>query len=167
MSKKIILDHQQIIRKIDRLAFQLYENYYREKQLILAGVSERGYLLTREVGKRLSEISPLGLTYIEVFIDKQNPLSTQVKTSVELSVCRNLPVVMIDDVLNSGKTLLYALRPFLSEDLKSLSTLVLIDRNHRSFPVKADFVGMSLATTLSESISVDLSPGNYSAYLEY
>ena len=160
-----ILDHNAIQHKIKRIAFQIYESNSFEDEVILAGISENGYVFAQRLAETLKNISPLKTTLCKVTMDKKNPLGT-VTTSLNTSQYKNKSIVLIDDVLNSGTTLIYGVKHFLDVPLKRFKTAVLINRNHKKYPVKADFKGISLSTSLNESIKVVFEKGNDSAILE-
>ncbi len=164
MSKSIILTNEEIKHKIRRIAFQIYESNSKNKELIIAGISENGFVLAQQLKKVLDEISELDTTLCEVVVDKDNPL-TEVTTSLDVSSYKNKSLVLVDDVLNSGTTLMYAIKHFLEVPLKQFKTAVLVNRNHKKYPVKADFKGISLSTSLQEHVTVEFSKNEASAYL--
>lgn len=153
-TETLILDHEQIQHKIKRIAYQIYENNIDEKEIILAGIAKNGYILSQRLQASLQEISPLKVELCEVKIDKKNPLAP-ISTSLTSEEYRNKSIILVDDVLNSGSTLIYGVRHFLEVPLKLFKTAVLVDRNHKKFPVKADFKGISLSTSLSETVQVE------------
>lgn len=155
----IILDSEQIKNKIRRIAFQIYESNVDETRLILAGITKSGYHFARELKKVLEEISDLEILLCEVTVDKKNPLNP-VNTSLDPSEYTNRSVVLTDDVLNSGATLIYGVKHFLDVPLKRFNTAVLVDRSHKKYPVKADFKGISLSTSLHERVEVHFAEGN-------
>jgi pyrimidine operon attenuation protein/uracil phosphoribosyltransferase len=162
-----ILNSNQIRQKIDRIAYQIYENNFREKEIIIEGIASRGYLLAQRLAEKLGEITKIKITLAEITVNKENPLEEEVKLSIKPQKFSGKVVIVVDDVLNSGKTLIYGLTPFLMLPVKRLTTVVLVDRNHNRFPIKADFVGVSLATTLQEHISVELTKrGKEAVYLK-
>lgn len=154
----IILDNQQIEHKIKRIAYQIYESNVDETELILAGISSSGFLFARRLKAVLEEISDLNIQLCEVKIDKKNPFR-EVKTSLKSSEYINKSIVLTDDVLNSGTTLIYGVKHFLEVPLKQFKTAVLVDRSHKKFPVKADYKGISLSTSLNEMVQVHFSKG--------
>ncbi len=160
----IILDHNQINQKLKRIAYQIYESNSNETEIVLAGIASRGYDLALLLKKMLEEISPLEVILCEVKIDKKEPLN-QIETSITDKEYTNKSVVLIDDVLNSGTTLIYGVKHFLNVPLKKFKTAVLVNRNHKKFPVKADFKGISLSTSLNELVKVDLNENSFKAYL--
>ncbi len=166
MGKTLILNNKQIEQKINRIAYQIYENNYDEKEIIIAGIAFNGYLLSKRVANVLQTISPIKTTLIEIVINKENPLAAEIKISLTDKELKNKVIVLVDDVLNSGKTLIFGAKPFLISSVKRITTAVLVDRGHNRYPIKADFVGLSLSTTLKEHITVELNKkGNDAVYL--
>lgn len=164
MSQNTILNHQEIEHKIKRIAYQIYETFVDEDEIIIAGISNNGYILAEKINLVLQSISDLRITLCEVKIDKSNP-SKEITTSVAPDSYKNKGIVLVDDVLNSGTTLIYGVKHFLNVPLKKFKTAVLVDRNHKKFPVKADFKGISLSTSSKEHVHVVFEEsGNY-AYL--
>lgn len=160
-----ILDHTAIEHKIKRIAFQIYESNVNEEEIILAGIANNGYKFAERLADVLSEISPIKTTLCKVTMDKKNPLGT-VETSMSQEEYKDKSVILIDDVLNSGTTLVYGVKHFLNVPLKRFKTAVLVNRNHKKYPVKADFKGISLSTSLNESVKVTFRKGNDTAVLE-
>ena len=140
---------------IERIAYQIYESNSEEKVIFIVGIGEKGKVLSSLIGKSLSSISKIKVELITLYIDKKNPLN-KINSDKPLNVLKNNSVVVVDDVLNTGKTLIYAVSYFLQAPVKSIKTAVMVNRNHKKFPIKADFKGISLATTINEHISVVL-----------
>ena len=163
--KSKILDVQGIDQKIKRLAWQVYEKNLAEKEIIVVGISERGLMLAKQLAVHIQEISKIKTKLAHLELDKDNPYNKKVALNLEIKEYTNKVVVLVDDVLNSGKTLMYAAKHFLTTPLKRLAIVVLVDRNHNRYPVKADYVGLSLATTLQEYINVELKGANKGVYL--
>lgn len=149
----LILDQKQIKHKIRRIAYQIYESNIDEKEIIIAGIAKNGFILAEKLEKELNDISPIKTSLCKVEIDKKNPLG-EIKTSLSAEEYTNKSIILVDDVLNSGTTLIYGVRHFLEVPLKQFKTAVLVDRNHKKYPVKADFKGISLSTSLSETVKV-------------
>jgi pyrimidine operon attenuation protein/uracil phosphoribosyltransferase len=147
----LILDQIIIEKKLRRMAYEILENNADESELILAGVRESGTVIAKNIQQILQEISSFKTSLITLTLDKKFP--TTVSLSSEIAVDDKV-VIVIDDVANSGKTLLYALKPFLAFHPKKIQTLILVERTHKAFPVKPDYVGLSVATTLQEHIYV-------------
>lgn len=163
--KNTILNHQEIQHKIKRIAYQIYETNIDEKELILAGIDKNGYLLAKKIKANLDKISEIDSQLCRVKVNKTNPLDLIV-TSLDPKIYENKSLVLVDDVLNSGSTLMYGVKHFLDVPLKRFKTAVLVNRNHKKFPVKADFKGISLSTSLKEHINVNLTKQPYEAYLD-
>lgn len=163
--KNVILTHDEINHKIRRIAFQIYESNANEKEVILAGIDSNGYIFAKKLKAVLQKISEIKPILCKVTIDKKNPLS-EVKTSITEADYKNKSVVLVDDVLNSGTTLIYGVKHFLNVPLKQFKTAVLVNRNHKKYPVKADFKGISLSTSLHEHVGVVLEGNHFEVFLE-
>jgi len=159
-----ILDSNQINQKILRLSWQVFEDNFSEKEIVLVGIGEQGLLIAEQVKFHLNTISKLKTTVFRIDVDRDKPFN-KVSTELTENDYNNKVIILIDDVLHSGKTLTYAFKTFLDTSLKKMAVLVLIDRNHNTFPVKANYVGLSLSTTLKEYIEVVLKASNKGVYL--
>ena len=159
-----ILDHEEILHKIKRIAYQIAESFSNEDHIILAGIADSGYVFATMLKDMIEQIGSFNVTLCEVIVDKKQPL-TPVKTSISEEDYQNKGVVLCDDVLNSGTTLIYGVRHFLNVPLTQFKTAVLVNRNHKKYPVKADFKGLSLSTTLQEHINVNLKSEPYNVTL--
>jgi pyrimidine operon attenuation protein/uracil phosphoribosyltransferase len=150
-----ILNHQQIQQKIDRIAYQVLEDNFDEEEIIIAGILPRGDKIAKRLKDILDGIAPFKSKLVSIEIDKQ---STSLKARVDFDVqdCGNKVVILVDDVLNSGKTLAYGFGVFRDVPLKKLRTAVLIDRNHKKFPMTTDYAGIALSTVLKEHVDVVL-----------
>ena len=153
MSKNIILSNQEIEHTIKRIAYQIYETFIDEDEIVIAGIASNGFIYAKKIADSLNTISPLKVSLCEVQINKHQPESN-VKTSIAQSDYTNKGLVLVDDVLNSGTTLIYAVRHFLDVPLKKFKPAVLVDRNHKKYPVKADFKGISLSTSSLDNVEV-------------
>jgi pyrimidine operon attenuation protein / uracil phosphoribosyltransferase len=156
MEKNYILGPEVAAKKMKRMAFEILENNLGETSFILAGIRESGTVIAQNIQHLLKEIAGLETELITVSLDKKNPTTV---TLDRLPDFRNQVIILIDDVSNSGKTLLYAIKPFLDSHPKKIQTLVLVERSHNTFPVKPDYVGLSVATTLQEHIYVEVEKG--------
>ncbi|KIA99132.1 MULTISPECIES: phosphoribosyltransferase domain-containing protein [unclassified Flavobacterium] len=159
MSKNIILTNQEIEHKIKRIAYQIYETFVDDEEIVIAGIAANGFIFAKKVAVALEAISPIKVSLCEVQINKQKPESP-ISTSLTKEQYANKGLVLVDDVLNSGTTLIYAVRHFLDVPLKKFKTAVLVDRNHKKYPVKADFKGISLSTSLLEHVQVVFDDNN-------
>jgi len=162
----LILNAKQINQKLIRMAHEIHENHYKEKELVLIGIEGRGSQLTQRLCKLLSEISELSLHQEEIRLNKDKPLSEPLVYSGELKALKGKSIILIDDVLNSGKTLIYASRYLLEVDVKSLTIATLVERIHRKFPIRPDIVGLTLSTNLREHVTVQLNKGKEAVYLD-
>jgi len=153
--KHLVLNHQQIQQKIDRIAYQVLEDNFDEEEILIAGILPRGDKIAKRIKDILDEIAPFKSKLISIELDKQ---STSLKAMVDFNVqdCSNKAVVLVDDVMNSGKTLAYGFGVFRDVPLKKLRTVVLIDRNHKKFPMTTDYAGTALSTVLKEHVEVVL-----------
>ncbi|MDC7996293.1 phosphoribosyltransferase family protein [Altibacter sp. HG106] len=165
MTATVILTQTEIVYKIRRMAFQIYETNASEKEIVIAGIADNGFILAKRLKTWVEKIAPITVHLCEVTIDKEHPRAP-IKTSLSASEYAEKSVVLVDDVLHSGTTLIYGVRHFLSEPLTQFKTAVLVDRNHKKYPIKADFKGISLSTSLNENIKVYLDGTNDRALLE-
>jgi pyrimidine operon attenuation protein/uracil phosphoribosyltransferase len=149
-----ILTAEDIHRKLRRMAFEIAERNADEEVLVIAGVAGNGVVVARNVIDELKEILSCRIEFLTVTIDKTSPSNASVDATVSVD---DKTVILVDDVANSGKVLLYSLKPFLTARPKSIQTLVLVERSHKLFPVQTDYVGLSIATTLQEHITVKTS----------
>jgi pyrimidine operon attenuation protein/uracil phosphoribosyltransferase len=152
-SQLLILDKTQIQQKINRIAYQLLEDNLDEEEIVLAGIWDRGYKLAIRLKAVLEEISTLQVTLLRVDLERQSS-SLVSKTDLDEERWRNKVIILVDDVLNSGKTLAYGLGVFLNTPHKKIRTVVLVDRSHKIFPIATDFVGLQMATVLKEHVDV-------------
>lgn len=164
-SAVLILDHSRIVQKLKRMAYEIYEFNHEEKEVVFVAVERKGLKLAERIIPRLREVADFKITLLSLKIDKKNPLKTP-ELNGDGAQLVGKSVVIIDDVLNSGRTLMYAACHVLRWEVAKLRTVVLIDRKHRKFPIKADFVGLTLSTTLQDHINVDFEEGKDAVYLE-
>lgn len=153
LHKLPILSSKDISEKITRIAFQILEDNYEEKSLVFAGIANRGYVFAQRLKDEFEAISSKKVDLIKLTIDKD---SSALKGScdVNVEIAKDRVLILIDDVLNSGRTLAYGLGMFLNIPLKKMRVVVLIDRNHRKFPIVSDFAGLELSTVLNEHVLV-------------
>ena len=149
-----ILDQAQIKQKIDRIAYQILEDCFDEKEIIIAGIASRGYVFAQKLEKVLSKISKIKCTLVEITLD-----------NIPVSQCKNKTIILVDDVLNSGRTLLYGLSVFLNIPTKKIRTAVLVDRSHKLFPISTDYAGYTISTVSQEHISVVFDKNKEAVYL--
>ncbi len=159
-NKLLILNQQQIQQKIDRIAYQVLEDNYDEEEIIIAGILPRGNHIAARLKKILDEIAPFKSRLISIEVDKQ---SSSLKANIDFNVedCSDKAVVLVDDVLNTGKTLAYGFGVFIDVRLKKLRTAVLVDRNHKNFPMTTDYAGIALSTVLKARVDVFLTENGH------
>lgn len=159
-NKTIILNHPQILQKVKRMCYEILEHNLQGNTLWLGGLNERGYYLAQLIKENLKEIcsNPTELFQIEFPEIESNDYTACISDMPKPN--EGDTIILIDDVLNSGKTLANAMVPFIAMNPSKLNVVVLADRNHRRFPVYADYVGISLATTLQEHVYFDATDHN-------
>jgi pyrimidine operon attenuation protein / uracil phosphoribosyltransferase len=151
--KKYILNKEVAAKKMRRMAYEILENNLEEKEIVLAGIRGSGSVVAHNIEKILKEISSFQIETITVSLDKKQPEEISLSKTIDFT---GKVIIVIDDVSNSGKTMLYALKPFINYHPKKIQTLVLVERSHNSFPVRPDYVGLILATTMQEHIYVEV-----------
>lgn len=166
--KTEILNQSQIEQRIERIAFQIYENFYSENQLFIGGIDGNGFIFAERLTLALKKIAKQdfkdGIHLFNIKINKDAPLDDPIILNISLDTLKGANVILVDDVINSGRTLIHAVRHLLSTPILSIKTAVLVNRTHRRFPISADFAGMAISTTLQDKIKVDFGKKE-SAYL--
>ena len=152
-----LLNRTETLQKIRRIAYQIYEQNFDESSLIIAGINGEGYHFAEILVNELRQISTLEVHIAKLSFDKRATEQPNIDIASEVDTFHNKNIVLCDDVLNTGRTLAFSLRPFLSIPLKKIQVAVIVDRNHPRYPIAADYVGYSLSTTLNEHIQVVLS----------
>ena len=164
MDKKKILDYQSIKKKIRRISLQILESNIDQDEIIIAGIDLNGFIIAKKISQEISKISEINIKLCKVKIDKKNPLN-DISTSLNFEDYQNKSLVVIDDVLNSGATLMYSVKYFLNTKIKSLKTAVLVDRNHKKYPIKVDYKGLSLSTSIQSKVEVVIDEKKIEAFL--
>jgi pyrimidine operon attenuation protein / uracil phosphoribosyltransferase len=164
VEKKYILNKETAAHKIKRLAYEIAERNYDTQLVYFAAISQSGMAVARLLMNELKDISNLYVTLLEITLDKKNPTDVILSLKTDFT---NQTILLIDDVSNSGQTMLYALRPFLEYHPRKIQTLALVERTHKTFPINIDYVGMSVATTLEEHIYVEFEKGEISGAYMY
>jgi pyrimidine operon attenuation protein/uracil phosphoribosyltransferase len=152
--KTKVLNHPDVEKIIKRMAYQIYENNFADKHITLVGIQSKGYEIAQLLQLELEQISPLKCHLLEAIINKESPASDPALIKPAQFEAKGT-IVLVDDVLNTGRTLVYAALPFLNTTLNKLQVAVLVDRNHKLFPVSANYVGIQLNTTFQEHVSVE------------
>lgn len=158
----MLLDSKKTHQKIKRIAYEIYENHFKEKDIYIAGLNGQGYLFAEYLCAEIENISSIKAHKIKVEVDKDDPMKKEVKIDIPLSTLKNKCIILADDVLNTGRTITAGFKPFLTVDLKKLETAFVVVRGHKSFPVSADYIGYSLLTTIQDHIEVVLHPKDQS-----
>jgi len=162
---QVILNQAEIDQKITRLAHQIIENTCDIEQLYTGGICRNNFELAKKINQLILKNSNQKVTLFEISVNKNEPWSEPIVLSIPQEDLKQGYILMVDDVINSGKTLQYALIKFLEQATKAIKTVALVDRQHRRYPIKADYVGLSLSTTLKERVELELSDNNSKAFL--
>ncbi len=160
MEKTLILNAEQIQLILQRLAYQVYETHLNEKKLFIAGVDDIGFQIAKRISEHLEKISSITIQLEKIKINKDAPWEEPLDISFTNKDYKNSSVLIVDDVLNSGKVLMHSTKLFLNTPIKQIKTLVFVDRNHAKYPIKADFVGYSFSNTIQEHVDVDFAKKN-------
>lgn len=162
-----ILDNKQVDQKLERLAYQILENNIEEKEIVFLGINNNGLRFAKYLKDVFDKITEVPSRLGNVSLNAAQPTAEDVTIDLELSSLKKSNIIIVDDVANTGRTIFYAIKPLLDVVPKKVEAAVLVDRKHKKFPIKVDYVGLSLATTLKENIKVDLSKKSQkSVYLE-
>ena len=164
MDKKKILDYQLVKKKITRISLQIIEANSIDDEIIIAGIENNGYIIAKKICNEIKKISDKKIQLCSIKIDKKNPRK-EITVSLVQEQYENKSIVIVDDVLNSGTTLMYAVKYFLNTKLKKLKTAVLVDRNHKKYPIKVDYKGLSLSTSIQNHVKVSIYDNEINAYL--
>lgn len=163
--QNIILNEDQILQKIKRMAYEIFERNFGEKRLTVVGIFEQGYHLAELLTEELKIIAPFEVKLAKMELNKQDPVNSNIHMDIDEQELNGFPVLLVDDVLNTGKTMAYCLKPFLNRDISKLEIAVLVNRSHKQFPISANYQGYELATTINEHIEVVLEPKKKYAFL--
>ena len=155
--KNDILNQEVANQKLNRMALELAESLSGDDTpVIIIGIRNSGTVIAEKIGALLKTHVQNPVQVISASMDKTKPDTVTLSEKLDMN---GLHIVIADDVTNSGKTLLYALKPLLEYHPKSIQTLVLVERMHKLFPVKPDYVGLSVATTSQDHIQVEVENG--------
>jgi pyrimidine operon attenuation protein/uracil phosphoribosyltransferase len=161
----LILTASQVKQKIRRMAYEIFENNFDSKSLIIAGIDGHGYTVAEALANELTAISPLAVKVVKVTIDKTAPQQSDIQLDCDLKEIRKKCIVLVDDVLNTGRTFAYGMKPFLSTEVRKIEIAVLVNRSHTNFPIYPTYTGYQLATTLKDHVEVRLEGGETAVYL--
>lgn len=154
--KNLILDAAQVKQKIKRMAFEMYEHNFKEKSIVMAGIEGQGYVLAKLLAKEVEAIAPFETILVKVSLDKSAPQQGEVSLDCDVKEVKKKCIILVDDVLNTGRTLAYGLKPFLDTEVKKIETAVLVNRSHTLFPIYPQYTGYELSTTIKEHVEVQL-----------
>jgi len=160
-----VLDPDQVQQKVKRMAFEVYENNFKEKKIFIAGIVGGGYVLAKELKKQLEKVSPIKAQLLKIHLDKSAPSRGDISIDGDMKDVKGHVVILVDDVQNTGKTFTYGMRPFLNIKVKKIEVAVLVNRAHTQFPVSPTYTGYELSTTLDEHIDVVLEKDKHGVYL--
>ena len=160
-----ILTHNQIVQKAERIAFEIYEQNFEAEGIVFAGIDGMGYHLAKYIFEAFRKICDIPIVFIKISLDKGSPSQGEIILDNPDIPLENKTVIIIDDVLNTGATLAFSLKPFLSVTIKKLQVAVLVDRNHKLFPISADYIGYELSTTINEHVHVIMDQPEFVVYL--
>ena len=163
--KNKILNTNQIKKIVKRIAYQIHENNLEYPEIILIGVHKNGYTLAEKINKELKQISKSNIKLVSIKINKKNALE-EIELDCKKEYLKNKVIVLVDDVLHTGKTLIYCVKHLLEITPKNFNSVVLIDRNHKKFPIKVDFKGISLSTFISDHVEVVFEDNNSYAFIK-
>ena len=156
MGKTQILSKKQIQQKLNRMAWQIFEANYQESTIIIAGINGNGFIIAERLSFIIKDISDIKILLTEIKINKKEPFNSPIELSIEESDYTDKVVILVDDVLNSGKTMIYGVKHFLNAPVKKIITTALIDRMHHRFPIRSDYSGLVLSTSIKDHVAVDL-----------
>jgi pyrimidine operon attenuation protein/uracil phosphoribosyltransferase len=154
--KSLVLNAKQVSQKIRRIAYEIYENNFSEKSIVLAGIDGQGYAFAKILEKELNAISTIKTSLVRVSLDKLAPVQSEVVINTSAKELKKKCVILVDDVLNSARTLAYGMKPFLLAEVKKIEVAVLVNRSHTLFPIVPTYTGYELSTTLTEHVEVKL-----------
>ena len=164
MKEKKILDKEQIQEKIKRISYEIYEENFDDKSILICGIEKNGSIIAKKIIKELESICDIKIEFISIDLNKKKPLnSVKIKSSKNNII--NKSIVLIDDVSNTGKTLIYVIKELIKFEPKKINTAVLVNRDHTLFPIKINFIGLSLSTSIKSHIEVTLDNKDIGAYL--
>lgn len=152
--KNLILDAAQVKQKIRRMAFEIYENNFKEKNLVIAGIDGQGYVLAKLLAKEVEAVAEIEISLVKVSLDKLAPQQGEVTLDCDVKTVKKKCIIVVDDVLNTGRTLAYGLKPFLDTEVKKIETAVLVNRSHTLFPIYPQYTGYELSTTIKDHVVV-------------
>ena len=163
-SENLIFDEKKIQYCTKRIAYQIFESNINNKEIFLLGIADNGFVFAKEIEKNLSKITQIKITTLKLEVDKNKP-GNKIFLDFKVKNLENKSLVVVDDVLNTGLVLAHALKFLLTVYIKQIKIAVLVNREHNKFPIKADFKGISLSTSVNETVKVNLNGKQIGIYL--
>jgi len=157
--RNMILDKPQVLQKLRRMAFEIVEFNLDEKEIVLVGIYDKGFEIAKKLLEEMEGIAKMKLSLVRLDINKDDPSADEIKLNCSPESLKNKCVVLVDDVLNSGRTMAYGMSVLLNAEIKRLETATLVDRSHKRFPISANYKGFELSTTIDEHVEVVLGKG--------
>jgi pyrimidine operon attenuation protein/uracil phosphoribosyltransferase len=154
--KTLILTAKQVQQKIKRIAVEIYEHNFSEKSIVMAGIDGQGYIFAQQLTKEVQKISPLEVILVKISMDKAAPQHSDITLDCDIKTLRKKCIILVDDVLNTGRTFAYGMKPFLDIEVKKIETAVLVNRAHTLFPIYPQYTGYELTTTIKDHVEVSL-----------
>tara|TARA_B100000749_G_scaffold241578_1_gene201970 strand:- start:220 stop:717 length:498 start_codon:yes stop_codon:yes gene_type:complete len=164
MQENKILNKDEIGDKIKRISYEIYEENFNEKSIVICGIENNGTIIAKKVIQELDSISKINIEFLSIELDKRNPLKT-VKLKDSNIIMKDKSIILIDDVSNTGSTLIYVLSRLLQLQPKKINTAVLVNRDHTLFPIKINYIGLSLSTSLNNHIEVKFKENDIGVFL--
>ena len=149
----MILDNDKILRICNRLACQIVEVSDGSNKAVLVGIKEKGFEIAKIIEKQIKSFSNNKVKLYPIKIEKiNNNINSKIKFEHKFS--NDCLIFIIDDVLNTGKTLFKCVNYFFNAEYVNIKTIVLIDRDHKKHPVNVDIKGVSLSTNFEDTVKV-------------
>jgi len=149
----MILDNDKILRVCNRLACQIVEVSDGSNKIVLVGIKEKGFEIAKIIEKKIKFFSNKKVKLYPIKIEKiNNNINSKIKFEHKFS--NDCLIFIIDDVLNTGKTLFKCVNYFFNAEYVNIKTIVLIDRDHKKYPVNVDIKGVSLSTNFEDTVKV-------------
>jgi pyrimidine operon attenuation protein/uracil phosphoribosyltransferase len=165
MGRTQILSEKQIQQKLNRMAWQIFEANYQESVIVIAGINGNGFIIAERLTSIIKSISDINVLLTEIKINKKEPFNSPIELTIDEADYSDKVVILVDDVLNSGKTMIYGVKHFLNAPVKKINTTALIDRMHHRFPIRTDYSGLVLSTSMKDHVAVELGD-NEGVYVE-
>ena len=165
MGRTQILSKKQIQQKLNRMAWQIFEANYQEAAIVIAGINGNGFIIAERLTSIIKDISDINVLLTEIKINKKEPFNSPIELTIDEVDYSDKVVILVDDVLNSGKTMIYGVKHFLNAPVKKINTTALIDRMHHRFPIRTDYAGLVLSTAMKDHVAVELG-NNEGVYVE-